>query len=72
MEKIYESRIIDEFEGWDGDKTYELDNGSIWKLASYKYQYRYKYRPKAAIYRNNGSYYLEVEGMGEALRVYRL
>ncbi|MFH4385430.1 hypothetical protein WAJ74_21915, partial [Acinetobacter baumannii] len=61
-----------EFEGSDGNKTYELDNGSIWKLASYKSQYSYKYRRKAVIYRNNGSYYLAVEGMGEALRVYRL
>lgn len=72
MEKVYESKIIDEFEGWDDDKTYELDNGSIWKLASYKYKYVYKYRPKAVIYLSNGSYYLEVEGMGEAVRVYRV
>jgi len=72
MEKIYDSRIVDEFEGWDGDKTYELDNGTIWKLVSYKYQYSYKYRPQAIIYRKADEYYLEVEGMGGSVRVYRV
>lgn len=72
MKKVYESRIVDEFEGWDGDKIYQLDNGTIWQLCIYKYSYHYKYRPKATIYEDAGSYYLEVEGMAEVVRVRRV
>ncbi len=34
MELVFESRIEDEFEGWDGDTSYELDNGSKWQLVN--------------------------------------
>lgn len=71
MEVIFDGRIEDEFEGWDGDKVYELTNGSKWELCSYKYKYIYKYRPKARILGDGGSYYLEVEGLDEKVRVRR-
>lgn len=69
MQKIYDSQIVDDFEGWDGDSIYQLDNGTVWKLTVYQYTYTYSYRPKATIYSNQGSYFLEVEGMGEAVQV---
>lgn len=72
MKKLYESNIIGEFEGWNGDSTYELDNGTIWKLTSYKYVYTYSYKPKAFIYTTNGQYFLEVVGMNERVQVHQV
>ena len=69
MQKIIDSNIVGEFEGWNGDSIYQLDNGTLWKLTVYQYNYAYSYRPKAVIYSDQGSYFLEVEGMGEAVQV---
>ena len=70
MQKQLSTHISDEFEGWDGDTIYELDNGTKWKLANYQYRYVYKYRPRATIWRDGGRFYLEVEGMGDPVLVY--
>ena len=69
MQKLIESCIEDEFEGWDGDTVYELDDGSKWKLASYTYSYTYSYRPRAVIWSDGGRYFLEVEGMDDKQEV---
>ena len=34
-----ESRINGDFEGWTGETIFELDNGQVWKQASYAYNY---------------------------------
>lgn len=34
---VIESRIEGEFEGWDGDTIFELENGQIWQQSSYAY-----------------------------------
>jgi len=65
----YDSYIVDDFEGWDGDAVYELDNGTKWRLAHYKYEYHYIYRPKAKIWQSGTKYFLEVEGMDEKVEV---
>lgn len=69
MKKIYDSYISDEFEGWNGESIYKLDNGTLWRLASYQYSYSYSYRPKASIYSDQGRYFLEVQGMGQVVEV---
>ena len=71
MRLVYDSRISGEFEGWDGDKVYLLDNGSRWEMTSYRYSYRYSYRPRARIWDDGGQYLLEVDGMSEKVRVRR-
>lgn len=72
MELKKESRIVGEFNGWDGDNVYELDNGSKWQQARYKYKYKYKYRPKAKIWKDGSKYMLEVECMNEMIQVRRV
>jgi len=37
MQKHKDSCITGDFEGWDGDTVYELDDGSKWELVSYTY-----------------------------------
>lgn len=72
MEVKYDSKIVGEFNGWDGDDVYELVNGSKWELVRYKYKYRYKYRPKARILKDGSKHYLEVDGMDEMVEVRRV
>ncbi|MFT6909502.1 MAG: hypothetical protein ACJAS1_006223 [Oleiphilaceae bacterium] len=63
MQKCKDSYIYAEFEGWDVDFIYELDDGSKWELTSNTYSIYYSYRPKAIVWRDGGRYYLEVANM---------
>ncbi len=69
MERYKDSHIAGEFEGWNGDTVYELEDGSRWQMTSYKYSYRSKYRPKVTIWTNGGQYMLQVEGMSDMVQV---
>ena len=68
MDLVADSYIEGEFEGWNGEKTYELANGQRWEMVRYQYLYKYIYKPKAKIWRDGG-YYLEVEGMPGSVEV---
>lgn len=72
MQLVTKSRINGTFTGWKGGNVYTLVNGQKWMQITYKYRYKYKYRPQATVWRNGSQYYLEVEGMGEMLRVRRI
>ena len=69
---MIDSKISDKFEGWDDGKTYKLDDGSEWKLTSYKYAYKYAYRPNAKIWEDGSRYFLDVEDMDEKVEVRRV
>jgi hypothetical protein len=69
MEKVTESQIDGAFHGWPGRGAFRLVNGQIWEQIEYKYSYHYAYRPKATVWSDGGSYYLEVEGMQDKVRV---
>jgi hypothetical protein len=66
---VSQSRISGEFEGWDGDSVYKLDNGQKWQQVTYQYKYVYKYRPRVKIWQDGGRYYMEVEGDTEMIEV---
>ena len=69
MQKHKDSYITGDFEGWDGDAVYELDDGSTWELVSYTYSYSYSYRPRAIIWRDGGRFFLEVQNMSDKQEV---
>ncbi|NMP11547.1 DUF3298 and DUF4163 domain-containing protein [Paenibacillus polymyxa] len=71
-ENVIQSKIDDDFEGFDEGNIYELANGQIWKQEDYHYHYAYSYRPDVLIYKDGGSYYMKVEGQDQAVRVSRL
>lgn len=71
MQIYIDSNISGVFEGWDGGKVYELDDGSKWELASYTYSYSYSYRPKAVVWQDGGRYFLDVESMSDKQEVRR-
>lgn len=69
---VIESRIDGDFEGWDGDTIFKLENDQIWQQSSYAYTYHYAYRPKVLIYNSSGTYKLKVDGVGSTINVTRL
>ncbi|MBX3364472.1 MAG: serine protease [Phycisphaeraceae bacterium] len=69
---LIESHIISEFEGWDGDTLFALDNGQVWQQVSYSYTYHYAYRPKVMIVKTQGAYKMFVEGVANSIFVKRL
>jgi len=66
-----QGRIRGECNGFESGRVFEMDNGLKWQQAESIYRYRYKFRPVAKIWENGGSYYIEIEGMDEKVRVRR-
>lgn len=70
--QFIESRIDGEFNGWEGETIFKLQNGQVWQQVRYAYRYVYKYSPKVMIFPVGGGYELQVEGMTERIQVRRL
>lgn len=73
MQLMFESYIKGSFRGWHNRETlFEFGNGQVWRQNEYLYEYKYKYRPKAKLFQDVGTYYLEVEGMNKKIKVKRV
>jgi hypothetical protein len=72
MPSVIESKIDDDFEGYESGNIYKLRNGQIWEQTSSRYRYRYKYAPDVIIFMRNGSYQMQVEGMDDPVTVERI
>jgi len=69
---VIESSINGEFKGWEGESIYALMNGQVWQQATYYYHYHYAYAPKVLIYQSSGNYFMQVQGVKQAVQVRRL
>jgi hypothetical protein len=67
---VYRSRIVDEFEGFDEDNLFELENGTYWVQSRYKYKYKYAYRPKVEILKRGSSTILRLPDLDMEVDVY--
>ena len=72
MRLIQSAHINGEFEGFDEDVLFPLDNGAYWLQAEYKYWYHYAYCPEVEVYYDGGAYYLRVAGEEESVAVTRV
>jgi len=70
--QVIESRIDGEFEGWDGETLFQLQNGQIWQQAEYAYQYAYRYSPRVTIVHTTRGWAMSVEGVSKSLLVRRI
>ena len=67
------SYLVGPFNGWDGDTIFRLGNGQAWQQIDSSYQYARSERPRVTISRAAfGSYLLQVEGVGQTVRVRRI
>jgi len=69
---VVESRIDGEFQGWDGETIFKLQNGQIWQQSAYAYTYHYAYAPKVTIFRSGGLQKMQVDGVRGTIYVTRL
>ena len=69
---VVESTIVGDFDGWDGETIFKLDNGQIWEQAEYDYYYSYSYRPDVTIYSTSGGCRMKVEDEDETILVRRI
>jgi hypothetical protein len=67
-----ESTISGDFEGWEGETVFKLDNGQIWKQTEYAYTYSYSYRPDVTIYQTSTGCRMKVEDEDETILVTRI
>ncbi len=67
-----ESSISGDFEGWDGETIFKLDNGQIWQQAEYDYTYDYEFHPDVTIYHTSAGCRMKVEGLEETILVRRI
>ena len=67
-----ETRIDGEFEGWEGETIFKMQNGTIWQQASYAYKYKYAYSPKVLIFGKSDGTYMKVDGINDEIRVRRI
>jgi hypothetical protein len=72
IEVAIESRIDGEFDGWEGDTIFKLQNGQIWQQTDYHFCYRYRYTPKVIICKVEGGWRMKVEGVSETIMVKRI
>ena len=71
-QEVIESTIAGDFEGWEGETIFKLDNGQIWQQVEYDYTYEYAYRPEVTIYRTSEGYRMKVEDVDETILVRRI
>jgi hypothetical protein len=73
--KKVSSRIISDFDGWDGKTVFRLENGQVWmqKDVNSSLSWRGSSHPMATIKRKSfNSYLLSVEGINKSVRVTRV
>ncbi|MCH7510173.1 MAG: hypothetical protein IIB68_10115 [Proteobacteria bacterium] len=73
--KKISSRIINDFDGWDGRTVFRLENGQVWvqKDVNSTMSWRGSSHPIATIKRKAfNSYLLKVEGVNKSVRVNRV
>lgn len=69
---LIESNIDGDFEGWEGETVFKLENGQVWQQVNYDYTYHFAFRPKVFIIKTNGAYKMKVEGVSDTIFVRRI
>ncbi|UIP30098.1 hypothetical protein [Photobacterium sp. TLY01] len=59
---VIESRINGDFNGWEGETSYQLTNGQVWQQSAYKYTYKYSHMPSVVIFNSGSGYVMQVAG----------
>lgn len=66
---IRQSQIDGDFEGFDDEMIFTLEDGTHWYQSSYKYAYHYAYCPRAKIYEKGSTRIIVVDGFNDYAEV---
>jgi hypothetical protein len=67
-----ESRVDGDFEGWDGNTLFQLENGQVWAQRGTASRYAYRVSPPVLIYETEAGCAMRVDGMEDEVPVERL
>jgi len=62
---VVSSRIAGEFEGWEGETQFVLENGQIWQQVGWDFYSGYAMRPRVSIVAG----VMTIEGVPKSVRV---
>ncbi len=73
MDVIGETHIKGAFNGLGKGKVFVLATGfdKKWEQVEDRFQSRYAHQPKAKLWRDGSTHYLEIEGMGDMVEIKR-
>jgi hypothetical protein len=66
------TQIAGDFNGFDDDNVYALDNGQVWQQTSATYDYQYAYRPHVYIFSHRGDWTMRVDDVEDSITVQQL
>ena len=69
---VIESSVNGVFNGFDGDTIVRLLDGSVWEQTEFYWEWHWAYLPKVTVYRSQGGWKMQVEGIRQAVGVRRL
>ena len=72
VDLLVDSFIVNDFNGWDGDTLFELQNGQIWQQVGPGIETHVAVRPRALIFRGGGGAKLHVDGVDSTVLVEQL
>jgi len=61
----FKSIIVNNFDGFDKNKIFELENGQVWIQKNFKFRVLVRVRPVAVIFFEKGKYKLRLEDEGD-------
>lgn len=68
-----DSRLVGQFEGWEPNQRFTLENGQVWQVSDDSRGVGFKTNPKVRITRGTfGTFFMEIEGVNAAPRVKRV
>jgi hypothetical protein len=69
---VADTKITNDFNGWDGDTIFELANGQVWQQSAPALATSVALQPKALIYCDVGHFTMQVEHVNTTVQVERL
>jgi hypothetical protein len=69
FEVIRKAHIDGEFEGFDDEVLFKLDDGSYWIQDEYLYWYHYAYFPNVSILKRGQTLFIQVDGQNQIVSV---
>jgi hypothetical protein len=72
LDNVIESKIDGDFNGFENDMIFILQNGQIWKQTSFDIKVAYKYCPDVVIYKSGTKYKMFIPGIDKIVTVERI
>lgn len=71
--EVIETRIDGDFNGWEGETIWVMENGQVWRQRGYSVHYHYLHRPRVLLINSDSDgWIMKVDRIDSSVRVERL